>query len=196
MHKILIAAALAAFSVGTANAALLELTLSGNVDGSGASVGGVSAPIGSAFTVNMIIDDANAAVGSYAINSMSYTTTVGTYDTISSWVNPLTVAGSDAAMTMDAPFETNASTEHMLFDLTNFGVGSLFNDALSWNGVAVTGDIIIRGIGGFGSLDQLSGIQPFAGTLSVSTAVPVPAAVWLFGSGLGLLGWIRRRKTA
>lgn len=27
-----------------------------------------------------------------------------------------------------------------------------------------------------------------------STVVPVPAAVWLFGSGLGLLGWMRRKS--
>lgn len=33
-----------------------------------------------------------------------------------------------------------------------------------------------------------------AATLQVSgTIVPVPAAVWLFGSALGLLGWVRRR---
>jgi len=28
------------------------------------------------------------------------------------------------------------------------------------------------------------------------TAVPVPAAIWLFGSCLGLLGWFRRRQTS
>lgn len=34
------------------------------------------------------------------------------------------------------------------------------------------------------------------GIWTKSTVVPVPAAVWLFGSGLGLLGWMRRRRTA
>ena len=28
---------------------------------------------------------------------------------------------------------------------------------------------------------------------TINPAVPVPAAVWLFGSALGLLGWVRRR---
>jgi hypothetical protein len=31
-------------------------------------------------------------------------------------------------------------------------------------------------------------------TLDVVATVPIPAAAWLFGSALGLLGWIRRKK--
>jgi hypothetical protein len=33
-------------------------------------------------------------------------------------------------------------------------------------------------------------------TITAVSTVPVPAAVWLFGSGLGLLGLLRRRTTA
>ena len=36
----------------------------------------------------------------------------------------------------------------------------------------------------------------FKTTGFATTTVPVPAAVWLFGSALGLLGWVRRRMTA
>ena len=28
----------------------------------------------------------------------------------------------------------------------------------------------------------------------VYTVIPVPAAVWLMGSALGLLGWVRRKQ--
>jgi len=31
-------------------------------------------------------------------------------------------------------------------------------------------------------------------TLTAASVVPVPAAVWLFGSALGALGWIRRKR--
>jgi len=36
----------------------------------------------------------------------------------------------------------------------------------------------------------------FKTTGFATTTVPVPAAVWLFGSALGLLGWVRRRTMA
>lgn len=36
----------------------------------------------------------------------------------------------------------------------------------------------------------------FKTTGIATTTVPVPAAVWLFGSALGLLGWVRRRTAA
>jgi len=38
---------------------------------------------------------------------------------------------------------------------------------------------------------------PLRGVISgmiVSTVVPVPAAIWLFGSAIGLLGWVRRKQ--
>jgi hypothetical protein len=38
----------------------------------------------------------------------------------------------------------------------------------------------------------LRSIQPLSGSI---TSVPIPAAVWLFGSALGGLGWMRRRRT-
>ena len=43
--------------------------------------------------------------------------------------------------------------------------------------------------------DGIEGTATGDWTSIQQTAVPIPAAVWLFGSGLGLLGWIRRKPT-
>ncbi|MGE0486218.1 MAG: hypothetical protein AB7Q81_18865 [Gammaproteobacteria bacterium] len=176
----------------SAGAVPINLSFTGQVDSSGATVGGVGAPIGSLFSLDLVIDDANAALGSYAITSVSYTTVVGTYATTTAW-NPLTVTGSGAAMNLTRSFQS--PDEHLLIDLTNFAAGSVFDDPLSWNGAAITGDIIVRGVGGFGSPDQLSGISPFSGTLAVtvgSTAVAEPVSMALYG--LGIVGFAAARR--
>ncbi len=53
----------------------------------------------------------------------------------------------------------------------------------------------VRALTGFEEAEFFGGDRRYviAGTLS---AVPLPAAVWLFGSALAGLGWMRRRQTA
>jgi len=51
---------------------------------------------------------------------------------------------------------------------------------------------VSRGWSDSSDLSIISGVIYNQGSVTVS-AVPVPAAVWLFGSALGLLGWARRR---
>jgi hypothetical protein len=46
------------------------------------------------------------------------------------------------------------------------------------------------------SVVTISGVAGVAYEEISITAVPIPAAVWLFGSALGGLGWFRRRQTA
>ena len=45
-----------------------------------------------------------------------------------------------------------------------------------------------------GSAPEFPGVLT-AWSLAGAGTIPVPAAIWLFGSGLGLLGWMRRKTT-
>jgi uncharacterized membrane protein len=75
---------------------------------------------------------------------------------------------------------TNIVDLNSLVDLSGTGLDSL-NEALDIN---ENGDIIGYGITSTGE----------ERAFKLTTAVPVPAAVWMFGSALGMLGWMRRRK--
>ena len=104
-------------------------------------------------------------------------------------------------------------------DLAGAGVDIIVGDgtntstAASWTGLAATGgsapgDLVAQALMGitWGSVNSsavtslqfvVTGVQNMDSIIdNVTAAVPVPAAVWLFGSGLlGLVGIARRKKT-
>ena len=55
------------------------------------------------------------------------------------------------------------------------------------------GTVTITGVDGLTNGDIVK-IGDGAGETMTFQVVPVPAAAWLFGSALGLLGWVRRRS--
>ena len=86
-------------------------------------------------------------------------------------------------------------------DIPVLAVLQVTNDPMADGGVMNVVSVDSDGDGNPGTA-MLVGAFPgqtpaFSGTMTPVSAVPVPAAVWLFGSGLvGLAGIARRRKTA
>ena len=100
--------------------------------------------------------------------------------------------------------DKNAGGDFGLFAFNATGTGSTRTSLLTFSITGVAGDTIADyaiGYAGWtseffaahiaGYSDSTSGNT--SGKFAGSTVVPVPAALWLFGSGLGLLGWMRRK---
>ena len=115
-------------------------------------------------------------------------------DTVSDCVDSSVVWGSNKIDPVDDPDgaggnppvnpdRTNAAFDNLILKVSTDSSGNV---------VAVDGYYVV----------QYNIISPgynswVGGTLSFTQGViPIPAAVWLFGSALGLLGWARRRVTA
>ena len=74
----------------------------------------------------------------------------------------------------------------------NVGIDIFYQDELTNAGGVVelfAGSFSVASSPNFGSDDIVSGSL-------TGTVVPIPAAVWLFGSALAGLGWMRRKQTA
>jgi hypothetical protein len=92
----------------------------------------------------------------------------------------------------DLQLSGSGSSRTELLTFTMSGVsGDTVNDyALGYTGTPSSGEFFAAHIAGFDTTNGVTSAQ-FGG----STPVPIPAAVWLFGSGLvGMIGVVRRRS--
>lgn len=88
----------------------------------------------------------------------------------------------------------NIDTGLVLFDIAN-GIIEALEGSLVLAGDFVVSPELSAFLNDAGLVDtEVTGLDMGLGmTVANSSIIPVPAAVWLFGSALGLLVWVRRR---
>ena len=175
-----IAGLLMLLGVGSAQAALVNFSITGTIDGAD-TPGPYGISVGETITASGILDGS-------AISTSPYTV----YFDQSHSSNTMTIAVGSLILdqTQDDSYAAGGSPR-LEFD----SGGNLIGVNFSWG--AIDGSSYDSAVLGFivndASYNFATGSWD-AGSFS-TTAVPVPAALWLFGSGLmGLAGIIRRRK--
>jgi len=190
-------AVVASFSLGIQRADASTVPYTGEVlaaDGTVATLLG-TLPIPAAGS-GSFVDGTNAF--------LSMNMNVGAFFFSSLWTGNCTASPSDGTCVTTDPAKPIGSTFVPLLSvlsntLTFDSAGVPSGGAIVMDSFSVTfglplGDITLDQSGGVFSL--AGGILGGASGTGSFAAVPVPAAVWLFGSALGLLGWVRRRTIA
>lgn len=180
MHKTkiggsaLIAGLLLLLCTGGAQAALVSFTLNGTVDGSFGSPYGLN--IGDTITASGLFDNTAIAPSPYTV----YFDQSHSDNTLSITAGSLTLN-----QTQDDAYTLGGSPRFEFDSLGNL-IGVNFN-SLPFSSGALS--FYAEGI----NFDAVTGV--WNATSFSMTPVPVPAAVWLLGSGLvGLVGVAHRRK--
>lgn len=162
-------------AAGSANATLVSYTITGSLY-SGTTYNDFGLVDGDTITAIAVFDDSEfTGTGTTGLMDMStsgYSLTIDVNGTIYTVSNDVSMAPK---------LQLNAFNVYDLDYLANAGVnGALYSFNSSFSN--------------FDDFDSNYGVYGYWGP-AVPSAVPAPAAIWLFGSGLiGLAGVVRRRK--
>ena len=154
------------------------------------------------ITGDVIFGDEYGYTNAFGLTEFETITATGIFDDsvlTGSTGTVLFGAGSGNTMTLNVGTTVFSASNDIEYDLgapeLEFLAGDLFGfDILIYNGVNdATADFSSFFLG-FDDLDGLYGEWQTTVVFSPVSAVPVPAAVWLFGSGLlGLIGFAKRK---
>ena len=182
MYKGLACAGLMAAAVSTADAAIVNLDFTG-----------------AGSTVSYVLDVQSSPLGGSTIDITSATINGVSYDASNSILQMVDFEVTDFEIYDN---NTEALISRLTFDgyfYTEAGVFATFyyGDQTDYSGSSYSFNSVIDSYTGNPAAmlyDQSGGLEMTSLSVNTVSAVPVPAAVWLFGSGLiGLVGFARRR---
>jgi len=142
---------------------------------------------------------AATAVLGLDVNGTSYDVTweQGTFNGLGSGVFPFVGSLSEATDAEDALNLALTNAGATLFKRGNGTTFTRYDIAYALAGSALStrqNGTIPNGSSNWEFIQLLSRGADQTVSYAVFTAVPIPAAVWLFGSALGVLGWIQRKR--